>query len=125
MPLTTASAMTTSASVRRRNMRKSQSDIGMSTIVDNFDGDADGDDLFFVDGPVREIALPRLKRQNSERTSDYFDLEKRRRNKENGCIGGGGSISGQAPRVNKAESDGWLRVRHHVVRKFRTTSDSL
>ena len=110
-------------------MRKSQSDIAMSTIIDKFDvyddADADADaDLFFIDGPVREISMPRLKRQNSERTSDYFDLEKRRRNKENGCVGVGagvdvGSNVGLVPRVNKAQSDGWLRVRNHMVRIVR------
>ena len=43
-----------------------------------------------------------------------FDVEHRsKRNKENNRL----LVEDEVPRVNRAQTEGWLRVRNHVVRK--------
>ena len=91
----------------RRNIRKSQSDVGMRTKRNNFELNYFGDDQF------REMAVPKLKRHLSDQTSetinddeDVDQVEPRKRNKEN---------VDEVPRAFKAQTDGWLRVRNHVV----------
>ena len=98
----TAHMANTAHSVRRRNMRKSQSDVEMRLNEDA--------DLIFYDGHFgfRETASPRLKRQFSERTAECYDEERRKRNKENHLE--------QVARVNRTQAECWLRVRNHMVR---------
>ena len=123
-------------SVRRKNIRKSQSDVGMAgnselLLLESFPAP--------VSGFRGEISseVPRLKRHMSEQTAqsnyddefdviddydyDYengdvvsFDVEHRsKRNKENNRL----LVEDEVPRVNRAQTEGWLRVRNHVVRK--------
>jgi len=120
-------------SVRRKNIRKSQSDVGMT---------GNSELLLFESFPTsyslrEEISseTPRLKRHMSEQTAqsnyddeldvvvdddyDYengdvirFGVEHRtKRNKENNLV------EDEVPRVNRAQTEGWLRVRNHMVRE--------
>ena len=99
-------------SVRRRNIRKSQSDVGMRTTTN--------DHLFLEGVEFCQTAETKLKRHYSEQAEhidddDEYkkrnigndDGENRKRNKEN---------NEEVPRVNRAQTEGWLRVRNHVVR---------
>jgi hypothetical protein len=94
--------------VVRKNIRKSQSDVGMRTQQNNFELDYFGDENVIQ---FREMAVPKLKRHLSDQTAeanyeDVGEVEPRKRNKEN-C---------EVPRAFKAQADGWLRVRNHVVK---------
>ena len=126
-------------SVRRKNIRKSQSDVGMAgnselLLFESFPAPSG------YRGEIRgEISpeQPRLKRHMSEQTAqsnyddeldvvvdddyDYengdvirFGVEHRtKRNKENN------RVEDEVPRVNRAQTEGWLRVRNHMVREKR------
>jgi hypothetical protein len=109
MPLT---GMASSQSMRRRNIRKSQSDVGMSMST------MQNDHLYLERIDFCQTAEPKLKRHYSEQTATEYNHEfddddddggdeYRKRNKEN---------NDEVPRVNRAQTEGWLRVRNHVVR---------
>ena len=96
------------SSAAGKNIRKSQSDVGMRTARNNFELN------YFEDDQFRETAASKLKRHLSDETAeincddDVGAVEPRKRNKENSRVD-------EVPRAFKAQTDGWLRVRNHVV----------